>query len=477
MQQTQLIQLLSKLTDAEMRSFDKFVRSPYFNSHQDTIRLFEILKPLHPEFPDEKINKEIIFQQLFPDQEYKDDILRTLRKYLLKQLAYFLTFQRFQEDELMLQNYMLEVLGEKEVPTYFKKQLRHAQNLIKKYPDKDEKFFLKQFLIERSRVESEFIYEKREKTPDLGEAHNLLDHYYLGAKLELLASELSTLFVLGGKRTNSLFTDEIINHLDACYEKYPPLIQAYYFSVKLLLDPESADMSIFIKAKEILREYGQEFSDKDQTHLYAYLVGYTNKKYQEGKREFLNELFEIYKAMLSNDLLFDGKIFPVHNYKNLVTIGLRLGEYEWTENFIHEYKRFIPKEYKEGIFHYNLAHLYFYQKKYGEALQLLQGVDFLDTFYQLGYKMLQLKIYYEQVEVESFIALAKTFQTHIRRQSGIPEARKEAYYNFVAILRKVFRIKIGEKSNAEEIRRELQEIQPIIEKGWLGRKIGEFSYA
>ncbi|MEM8886391.1 MAG: hypothetical protein AAGD28_00270, partial [Bacteroidota bacterium] len=78
---------------------------------------------------------------------------------------------------------------------------------------------------------------------------------------------------------------------------------------------------------------------------------------------------------------------------------------------------------------------------------------------------------------ESFIALAKTFQTHIKRQTGIPEARKEAYYNFVAILRKIFRIKIGEKTNIQEIQLELQEIQPIIEKGWLSQKIGEFSYA
>ncbi|MEO1216037.1 MAG: hypothetical protein AAFY45_21040, partial [Bacteroidota bacterium] len=56
-------------------------------------------------------------------------------------------------------------------------------------------------------------------------------------------------------------------------------------------------------------------------------------------------------------------------------------------------------------------------------------------------------------------------------------ARKEAYYNFVAILRKIFRIKIGEKANIEEVHEELQEIQPIIEKGWLSQKIAEFSYA
>ncbi|RQH18602.1 hypothetical protein D5R40_32845, partial [Okeania hirsuta] len=82
--------------------------------------------------------------------------------------------------------------------------------------------------------------------------------------------------------------------------------------------------------------------------------------------------------------------------------GLRLGEYEWTEKFIYEYERFIPEEYRKGIFHYNLAHLYFYQMRYGEALLLLQGADFLVLFYQLGYKCFNSNLY-EQVEVESFL--------------------------------------------------------------------------
>ncbi|MEO1218595.1 MAG: hypothetical protein AAFY45_34005, partial [Bacteroidota bacterium] len=437
MQQTQLIQLLSKLTDAEMRSFDKFVRSPYFNSHQDTIRLFEILKPLHPEFPDEKIDKGFIFRQLFPDQEYKDDILRTLRKYLLRQLSYFLAVQRFQEDELMVQNYMLQVLGEKDVHTYFKKQVRHAENQIKKYPDKDEKFFLKQFWIERAWLEYQHIYEKRGKIPSLSKSHKLLDQYFLSAKLELMASELNNQVVREGKVTDSLFSDDIIEHLDQCYEIYPALIKGYYFCVKMLLSPIQS-VHYYTSIRTLLKEQGGEFSFKDLQTLYIILISFTNQQYREGKRKYLNEMFEIYKEMLDKELLFEGKIFPVHNYKNIVTLGLRTGNYDWTENFIHKYRKFIADDYQDGIFKYNLAHLYFYQEKYGEALFLMQDVEFLDVFYQLGYKMLQLKIYYEQLEVESFIALAKTYQTHIRRQTGIPDARKEAYYNFVAILRKIF---------------------------------------
>ncbi|MEM6802213.1 MAG: hypothetical protein AAF696_12465 [Bacteroidota bacterium] len=476
MVQTQLIQLLSKLTVGEIRLFDKYIHSPYFSTHNDTIRFFEILLPHYPDFPAEAIEKEKVFEALFPGQDYKDEILRTLRKYLLKQLSYFLAMQRFREDELMVQNHMLEALAEKEVHTHFKKQVRHAENLIKKYPDKDEKFFLKQFWIERALLEYQYTYEQRENPSNLDRAHKLLDHYYLSAKLELMVSQLNTQVVVEIENKEFLFSQEVIELLDREHENYPPLIRAYYYLVKILQDPEE-NAAFFQNAKDLLFSEVHQFSQKDAVHFFIPLISFANQKYRAGDRAYLNEMYQLYKFMLEKDLLFEGKTFPVHNFKNLVTLGLRIGEYDWTEQFIHEYKQYISDDYKDGIVKYNLAHLYFYQGRYGESLTLMQGIEMLDTFYQMSYKMLQLKIYYEQEEVDSFFSLAKTFQTYIRRQSSIPASRKEAYYNFVSLLRKLFRIKIREKNNLLETQAEIQETQPLIEQGYLKQKVSEFSLA
>jgi len=474
MQQTLIIQLLQTLSENEFQKFDKLIRSPYFHSHKDTIRLFEILKPYYPNFSDEYISKEHIYSQLFPDQPYEDSQLRTLRKYLLRLILTFLAIQRFQEDTIMSQIYLLDDLIIRDVHTLFHKQLRETKNLLKKEKAHDEYYLLKNFLTERYVLEYQFIYNKREKSPDLKDAHQHLDYYYLAAKLELICSELNNNLVVRKGTTDTFLSEQIFEYLDKHISSFPLLIQAYFYAATFLKNPETASQA-YEQFKTVIEAKDHTFAQHDHTQLYLYAIGYANFHYRAGKQEYLKELFSIYQAMLHRDLLFEGSFFPVHNYKNLVTLGLRLEEYKWTENFIHTYKEFVPEQYREGIFKYNLAHLYFYQKKYGEALRLLQEVEFLDTFYQLGCKMLQLKIYYELCDTESFFSLAKTFQTHISRQKDIPDSRQEAYQHFVGELRKIFRIKIQEKANLQEIRKHLSEIHPIIEKEWLQKKVDELA--
>ena len=84
---SQLIRLLITLSPKELKQFKKYLLSPIFNSHQDTIRLFEILENAYPDF--ETLESEDIFEKLFPGQSYKDEALRTLRKYFIEPVKRF----------------------------------------------------------------------------------------------------------------------------------------------------------------------------------------------------------------------------------------------------------------------------------------------------------------------------------------------------------------------------------------------------
>jgi len=469
MQRTLVIKLLQTLSEDEIQKLGKFIRSDYFYVHEDTRRFFEIIKEYYPDFESERLGSEYIYRQLFPERAYEDSIMRTLRKYLLRTILDFLTIYRFQQEKKMNQLLLLEELADREVQTIFNKQVRQFEKVLENETYADIDYLLVKFLFKRLILEYQFVPDKRDKSPTLESVHEHLDHFYLASKLEIICSALNNQLIVGKTTIESFFNQEVLLYLESHLDRFPVMIKAYFYASEFLRMPGKGNEA-YDHFMQLMLNHPDSFSRKEQTQLFFYAIGYANYLYRKGNEEYLETMFDIYKIMTARDLLFQEDFFPVHSYKNIVTLGLRLGQYEWTRQFIEHYKSFIPEKFREGIYKYNLAHLYFYQEKYGEALRYMQDLEFLDPFYQLGYKLLQLKIFYQQGDVDSFFTFAKTFQTYINRQKGIPEERLMAYYNFVKLLKQLFRIKIQEKYNLEEIYTDIHEASPIIEKEWLLKK-------
>ena len=65
----------------------------------------------------------------------------------------------------------------------------------------------------------------------------------------------------------------------------------------------------------------------------------------------------------------------VDSYKNITTVGLQVKEYGWVENFIQKYTSYLPKDNRENALTYNLAKVYFSQKKYNQVIEQLREVE------------------------------------------------------------------------------------------------------
>ncbi|MCI4668462.1 MAG: hypothetical protein MRZ79_10005 [Bacteroidia bacterium] len=470
--QSQLVRLITTLSPKEIESFDKFLRSPYFNTHQDTLRLFEILKDLYPDFDVQNIKKEKVFNQIFPERAYKDEQLRTLRKYLLQQLNHFIALQVWENDQVAIQLSLMEGLEKKEDGKFWEKQYQKGKQLAESNEKEGFYFFLQSYNLERSYLNFQFFNNKRKAMPDAANLHQYLDWFYLGTKLMLLASSLNNYLVIKHERQEYPMEWEAFTNVGQKLESFPDLIKAYYWACKILNEPRE-DHEEFTLLKDVLERSHTHFLSSDKINLYGFLITYSNQRYLLGNEKFLEEMFFIYRGMLEKDLLFIGSMFPANNFKNIVTLGLRTGHLDWTESFIEKYKEFLPDPYKDDVYSYNLAHLLLYKKEHSDALKILQLINFLDPFYQIGAKILQIKIHYEETDEEQFFLLAKTFQNHIRRQKEVPEARKEAFGNFVKLSRKLFKIKIGERPYQEKMKEELMGIKPLAELDWLRKKLDE----
>ena len=179
--------------------------------------------------------------------------------------------------------------------------------------------------------------------------------------------------------------------------------------------------------------------------------------------------------MLERELLLVRGQLSEWSFKNIVTTAIRTGAYGWTERFINQYQPFLPEEGRSNAVAYNRAALYYARAEYKHALLQLQDVEFTDTSYHLGAKIIQLKSYYELDEPEPFFALVEAFKKYLLRNREISDYRKKANASFLQLARKIYELRIEAPGLRREtldqrigaLRREVDSGKAVANKNWL----------
>ncbi len=119
--------------------------------------------------------------------------------------------------------------------------------------------------------------------------------------------------------------------------------------------------------------------------------------------------------------------------------------------------------------------MYFYTKKYNQALQELLKVESIDVFYDLDYRGVLLKCYYELEETEALFSLADAFRKFVKQQK-ISDGQKKSYLHFIRCVQRLYKVKIHPKPSKaakEKVKQFVLEIQPLNNRKWLFEKVGE----
>lgn len=468
MKHTRLFTLLETLDKSEWRRFDRWVHSPWVHQHKDTTRFWELI--VEEGLGD--ISPQEAFKHLYPGEPYSDTQMRTLRKYLLRLLLDFLSQESLEEDHWMKSYQGLKALRSKGAQAVFVRQLKLAETWLNKAETYDAEHYLRRYRLEGLKLEYTAQHSPRLLAGSLLDANEALDVHYIVEKLFLLMGAASR------KGTNASIenlpmADLVLAQVEQQYDDQPSLIKACYQAYQAMVQRDALQIEAYQKLRQLLKVSGHQLVRYLRINLYLSAINVANALYQRGEESYLREMLDLYQEMLDLGLLQTGGLLSVHNYKNIVTLALRLGEYDWAEEFIEHNRTDLPEQSQDGVYHYNLANLLSHQGRYREALRHLQQMEFIDPFYQIGYKMLQLKIYYECDEIEALLSLSTTFRTFVRRQSKLPKGRKQAYLNFTRFTRSLFMVKLGRKSTLNALANDIESAETLIEKGWLKAKLAE----
>jgi tetratricopeptide (TPR) repeat protein len=268
-----------------------------------------------------------------------------------------------------------------------------------------------------------------------------------------------------------------INHLDdiltwSASENLEsiPVVRVYRRLLLLLRHPDEVER--FEMALAAVSESGHLFPRGELQYLYTHLLNYCTRRVNRyNDTSFLTKYLEINQLLLKTGLIFDGRHLPPWRYTNLVAVGLKTGETDWTRQFIHEYREKLPKAYRENTFRYNLAQFYYALGRHDEAQHALLQVEFTDVLLNVASRSLLIKIYFETDQTELLFAYLEATRIFLLRNRLLDPHLKKQMQKFVEYTAKCARIPSGDRLRFQKLAEQLPPPQEMMHREWLAGQL------
>ncbi len=471
MQKTKLVEIIQALDDKEVKRFDDYVNSPFFNKNDKVIALLKFVRKYYPDFENNRFTKENAYKAVFGSkQKYSVQKLRNLMSQLAKLLESYLVQIDRETSDINYDELLLVAFDRRYIDKYFAQKYQELKKQEIKTKEKAASYYYNIHRIEDVAFDHSIRRNNRLVETNMEDAVNNLDYFYLALKLRYCCAMLNSQSVITGEHNMRMF-DQILDYLSINSFEEIPTIHLYYRLLLLLKEEED---QYYEELKELLGKHREALPSMEIRQIYIAVFNYLNKKLKSGQSKYLKDIYELYKLMFERNILIDNGFINNHiNFRNALIAGLRLGELEWAEMFIKKYSPLLIPLNRENWINYSLAELNFHKKNYKDTLSYLLSFEFEDAYNYAEHKTLLAKTYYELEEDEPLFALTHAFRIYLHRDTNIAEHFQKTFHNFIRILNKLAKARFDPDANVQDIQKELEELQYITNREWLLEKIEE----
>lgn len=424
----------------ERDQFAQYLAFSPFNSNERVGLLYEALMAYQPEFELSAKEWQAAFKAMWPGRPFDKAELRSKMAVLLGLLKQFLSWQELQAQPAKQTLLILSQLRRRGLQQAFESEIRKAEKQLtaKSHFSADDSF-----LLYRLADEANSLYGQRQLRAFDASLQAKIDHlddYYLHVRLRESCERLNRHEVLNTDYQADFF-DSWLPQLQADTERLEkkPALAIYLQILACYKNPDAPET--YEQLKKLLLLHEGSFVPAEARGMYRHAQNYCIRRVNAGKSAYLEELLTLYQQQLTTGLILVQDEIDHSDFKNIVTVGLRLKRYDWVKEFMESYRPKVQPVYRDNVYHFCQADMLYEQKQYGKAIRLLQTVAFTDVFYQLSARMLLIKLYYEMQEDEGLFYALDAFERFLRRNKSIARERRESHRNFIAFTRRLARLR------------------------------------
>lgn len=458
------ISVILKLFDSEqIKRLESFATSTYFNSKAEVSKLIEFYIQKKDADLSEFDAIQQAYKYLYKNSAYNPRKYKHLNERAVKLIEDFIVVESNLNDEVNYMTTLLSKYGEWHSVSEYEAVSHNLERFLATDLNIDHNFI--QYLYQIFLIKNNYSNNEETKKYDelIKSTSEKLDRYYIQTKLRMAYEMFTRNIWRDDKMHPELLSEifDIVERYDYRKEKY---INMYCVVLKSVIEPN--EIQHYYDLKDLLINHSTDFAEDKRIDLLSSASNYCALKINEGDQSFRVELFNLYKAVIEANVLLTKGELSAWLFTNIVTVAVTINELEWAEKFIIDYNKYVINQWS-STYYYNLSFLEFQKSNFDLAHTYILKIDEQDAFYQIRYKALLLRIYYEKREYPPLISLLESFKKFLSRNKGLNESQKQIYLSFIKFLNSLVLIPNGENAKLKLLRSKVEKNNIVSSKIWL----------
>jgi len=471
--------LLKCLNEKEFKQLGKYILNGSNKSY--LIKLFQYLTRYYPEFKHKNLNKKNCYQFVFKEQmnelkkldktKQESFISKKLKNpfhQLNNTLSQFLIHLELEHDSYEKNMLLLKSLSRRkmddECVSLIDKEIALIDKSKEKYLDQDlERFQYNHFKRKLS----------NKMSTEAGLEHTILndlDAYYFNVKL-IYNCALVTLEKVFFRDIDNLMIPEIIDKLEkGDLKKVTPSIQLNLYFLKLMSDEDNIN---YDEVKKYYFDNYEHLNQEDKINSIIYLTNYCNHENRFNHSTKLKEMLLLYKFAIEKNVFIEDNTMASIYFKNIVTVGLAVKEFDWVEQFIDQHKKYLKTKEKENTVKLCRAKVYQSKGENSKVIELIQFVEFQDLMDNIIVRTMLLKSYYELKEWHTLDFFFESFAKYVKRNKAMSENMKLTLSNMLSFTRHLVKVQGTKQYTKDDLEVKFENSKPLFMNKWLLQKIDE----
>ena len=475
MKNTKLVSLLSTFSGSEVKQFRDFVRSPFFNTNENVIKLNDVLKKYHPDFDAKSFTEEKVYSEVFGPGKFDYFKIKNISSDLYNLGLEYLKLLPNHATEFVFDYNLVVQLRQRKLFTLHKKLVCSLEEVFKKTEIKDSDYLYDNYLLTR---ESQIV-DLFEKPSSISGILVEFESFYEHLIFHLL--QYYNLMIHIGKENNVKIDIKMINEVISYLEKGPssshPVTISYQYLILLKIKGKE---EYYFKLKE---NYFKNFTEMDASAAYRvhmHMFGYCADMYNfKGDRRFIMEAYELDKHSYLNNRVTSGELlYP--DFCNFVKIFVRAGDIELARKFISDYKEQLPEDQLDNSLNFSNAYIAYYEGEFVQALKYISMVNFPLAIMKVQARIIEVQLNYHLGYYEETRELINSFRKALNKETIVSDDYKNSILKFLK--NTVTLINIKEEANKKKKQQDLGILNDSVKKSqqnhfgikfWLEDRIGE----
>lgn len=455
---TQTKELLNALTNSQLRKFGDFLNSPYFVTRDAVPKMYKIICEAYPDYNSPALEPKKIFKKLFPGRKYSEQTIKNLYSDFGNLLKKFIGYEEFEKDEKNIDGYIADGLS-----------TLTSYEILDKYLNKKISSHEKELLSLNNLYHLKKLYAAHHLNFANMGMHNSnpsIQTRKLYAEA-LIAAFIRELYDMGFvDKVGQIFSqnpgvtllDEVVSaidinkitlYLDKEKFKTSPLIKIQYLFYLYITCGVSDEQYKDLKSEFLKCIYTADSSEK--LHFIVSMHQLLGTKLIPKDKKYYREDFELGKLMCSLNIFQDNiGAMAVTIFRDFFTTAIILKEFEWAENFINEYGKFLPPEQRDNEVNFRKGVLFFKKNKFETSLDYLNKMKVTGIIEKINVRFYYLMNYTELKAYESALSTLNSIRQFYNDRKEIPDIASELILDSVKYFHEI--IKCEEKGIKIDIR-------------------------